>query len=160
RSESARSRAGPWGSCGPCSEADPQPGEFAGSRHAPNRLTYGRYLCSYGVSSLGSILRSIIPAGGRPRTRAETPGRAQHAGTEFGESRPMILNILLWCLFGLIAGAVAQYIMPGKNLGECATAQGYLITTALGIVGAVVGGYLSSWLFGWDVAGFNLPSFV
>jgi len=72
----------------------------------------------------------------------------------------MFVNFLLWCLFGLIAGAVAQNIMPGKNLGESATAQGYLITTVLGIIGAVVGGYLSSLLFGWDVTGFNLSSFV
>ena len=72
----------------------------------------------------------------------------------------MIVNILLWCLFGLIAGAVAQYIMPGRSPGESATVQGFVITTALGIVGAVVGGYLSSLLFGWDVTGFNLPSFA
>jgi uncharacterized membrane protein YeaQ/YmgE (transglycosylase-associated protein family) len=72
----------------------------------------------------------------------------------------MVINILLWCLFGLIAGAVAQYIMPGKTPGESATVQGFLITTVLGIVGAVIGGYLSSTLFGWDVTGFNLPSFV
>jgi uncharacterized membrane protein YeaQ/YmgE (transglycosylase-associated protein family) len=72
----------------------------------------------------------------------------------------MIVNFLLWCLFGLIAGAVAQYIMPGRSPGESATAQGFVITTVLGIVGAVVGGYLSSLLFGWDVTGFNLPSFV
>ena len=72
----------------------------------------------------------------------------------------MVVNILLWCLFGLIAGAVAQYIMPGRDLGQSANVQGFLITTALGIVGAVIGGYLSSLLFGWDVTGFNLPSFV
>ena len=72
----------------------------------------------------------------------------------------MIVNFLLWCLFGLIAGVVAQYIMPGKNLGESRNAQGYMITTVLGIIGAVVGGYLSSLLFGWGVTGFNLPSFA
>ena len=72
----------------------------------------------------------------------------------------MVVNILLWCLFGLIAGAVAQYIMPGRDPGQSANVQGFLITTALGIVGAVIGGYLSSLLFGWDVTGFNLPSFV
>ena len=72
----------------------------------------------------------------------------------------MIVNILLWCVFGLIAGAVAQYIMPGRSPGESATAQGFVITTLLGIVGAVIGGFLSSALFGWDVTGFNLRSFV
>jgi hypothetical protein len=30
----------------------------------------------------------------------------------------MVVNVLLWCLFGLIAEAVAQFIMPGKQRGE------------------------------------------
>jgi uncharacterized membrane protein YeaQ/YmgE (transglycosylase-associated protein family) len=72
----------------------------------------------------------------------------------------MLVNILLWCLFGLIAGAVAQFIMPGRNAGESADMKGFAITTLLGIVGAVVGGYFSSTLFGWDVTGFNVRSFV
>jgi uncharacterized membrane protein YeaQ/YmgE (transglycosylase-associated protein family) len=66
----------------------------------------------------------------------------------------MVLNILLWCLFGLIAGAVAKFIMPGKDPG------GMIVTILLGIVGAVVGGFLSSKLFDFDATtGFNLPSF-
>jgi uncharacterized membrane protein YeaQ/YmgE (transglycosylase-associated protein family) len=72
----------------------------------------------------------------------------------------MVLNLLLWIVFGLIAGAVAQFLMPGRDVGQSANARGFLITTLLGIVGAVVGGYLSSVLFGWDVTGFNLPSFA
>ena len=66
----------------------------------------------------------------------------------------MLVNILVWCLFGLIAGAVAKFIMPGKDPG------GIILTILLGIAGAVVGGFLSSQLFGWDVTGFNLSSFV
>jgi uncharacterized membrane protein YeaQ/YmgE (transglycosylase-associated protein family) len=54
---------------------------------------------------------------------------------------------------------VAQLIMPGRDPGQSGNAKGFLITILLGIVGAVVGGYLSSVLFGWDVTGFNLPSF-
>jgi uncharacterized membrane protein YeaQ/YmgE (transglycosylase-associated protein family) len=65
----------------------------------------------------------------------------------------MLVNILVWCLFGLVAGAVAKFIMPGKDPG------GIIVTILLGIAGAVVGGFLSSQLFGWDVTGFNLPSF-
>jgi uncharacterized membrane protein YeaQ/YmgE (transglycosylase-associated protein family) len=65
----------------------------------------------------------------------------------------MLVNILLWCLFGLLAGAVAKFIMPGKDPG------GIIVTILLGIAGAVVGGFLSSQLFNWDVTGFNLPSF-
>jgi uncharacterized membrane protein YeaQ/YmgE (transglycosylase-associated protein family) len=72
----------------------------------------------------------------------------------------MIVNILLWCLFGLIAGAVAQFLMPGKGPGESGGPKGLLITILLGIAGAVIGGFISSQLFGWDVTGFNLPSFL
>jgi uncharacterized membrane protein YeaQ/YmgE (transglycosylase-associated protein family) len=70
----------------------------------------------------------------------------------------MIINVLLWCLFGFIAGAVAQIIMPGRGPGHAANPAGYITTIVLGVIGAVVGGYLSSHLFGWNVSGFNLPS--
>jgi uncharacterized membrane protein YeaQ/YmgE (transglycosylase-associated protein family) len=70
----------------------------------------------------------------------------------------MILNFVLWCLFGLIAGAIAQFLMPGRDPGQSANPLGFVITIVLGIVGAAVGGYLSSRLFGWDVTGFNVPS--
>jgi uncharacterized membrane protein YeaQ/YmgE (transglycosylase-associated protein family) len=71
----------------------------------------------------------------------------------------MVLNFILWCLFGLIAGAIAQFIMPGNDPGHTRNPVGYLITIVLGIVGAAVGGFLSSRLLGWDVgAGFNVPS--
>ena len=72
----------------------------------------------------------------------------------------MIVNILLWCLFGLIAGAVAQFLMPGKDPGQSFDIKGFVITIVLGIAGALVGGYLSSLLFNWDVSGFNLQSFL
>ena len=65
----------------------------------------------------------------------------------------MLVNILLWCVFGLVAGAVAKFIMPGKDPG------GMIVTILLGIAGAVVGGLAGSKLFDWDVTGFNLPSF-
>ncbi len=68
----------------------------------------------------------------------------------------MVVNILLWIVFGLIAGALAQFITPGKDLGQSANLQGFLTTAALGIVGAVVGGYLSSPLFGWDASSFSV----
>ena len=66
----------------------------------------------------------------------------------------MILNFVLWCLFGLVAGAVAKFLMPGRD------PAGFAITIVLGIVGASVGGFLSSRLLGWDVTGFNLSSMV
>jgi uncharacterized membrane protein YeaQ/YmgE (transglycosylase-associated protein family) len=56
--------------------------------------------------------------------------------------------------------AVAQFLMPGKDPGQDGTLRGFAITTLLGIAGAVLGGFVSSQLFNWDVTGFNLPSFI
>jgi uncharacterized membrane protein YeaQ/YmgE (transglycosylase-associated protein family) len=47
-----------------------------------------------------------------------------------------MFGILGWIVFGLIIGAVAKLIMPGKDPG------GIVVTMLLGIVGAVVGGFL------------------
>ncbi len=71
----------------------------------------------------------------------------------------MLVNILLWALFGLIAGAVAKFLLPGKDPGGN-NLVGWIITSLIGIGGAVLGGFLSSHLFSWDVTGFNLPSFA
>jgi uncharacterized membrane protein YeaQ/YmgE (transglycosylase-associated protein family) len=72
----------------------------------------------------------------------------------------MVVNILLWCLFGLIAGAIAQFIMPGKDPGQSADLRGMAITIVIGIVGAAIGGLLCNPLFGWDVTGFNWQSIL
>jgi uncharacterized membrane protein YeaQ/YmgE (transglycosylase-associated protein family) len=65
----------------------------------------------------------------------------------------MVMNILVWIVFGLIAGVVAKFI--GKER-ERIDPAGLLGTAVLGIAGAVLGGYLSSLLFGWDVNNFSL----
>jgi uncharacterized membrane protein YeaQ/YmgE (transglycosylase-associated protein family) len=62
------------------------------------------------------------------------------------------MNILWWALFGLIAGAIAKFLMPGKVPG------GILLTIALGIVGAIVGGFIGTQLNLGDVHAFNLQS--
>jgi uncharacterized membrane protein YeaQ/YmgE (transglycosylase-associated protein family) len=62
------------------------------------------------------------------------------------------MGILLWVVFGLIAGAIAKFLMPGKAPG------GIIMTIILGIVGAVVGGFVGAWLGLGDVSGFNLGS--
>jgi uncharacterized membrane protein YeaQ/YmgE (transglycosylase-associated protein family) len=72
----------------------------------------------------------------------------------------MLVNVVLWIVFGLIAGAVAQFLMPGKDPGQSGNLRGFAITTLLGIAGAMLGGWLSSQFFSWDVTGFNLPSFI
>ena len=50
------------------------------------------------------------------------------------------MGILGWIIFGLIVGALAKFVMPGKDPG------GWIITTLLGIVGALVGGFLGRML--------------
>lgn len=64
------------------------------------------------------------------------------------------MGILSWIIFGLIAGALAKLIMPGNQ------GMGWLMTIILGIVGAMVGGWLGSMIFGVDVTGFNISSFL
>ncbi|REK27960.1 MAG: GlsB/YeaQ/YmgE family stress response membrane protein [Planctomycetota bacterium] len=64
------------------------------------------------------------------------------------------MGILSWAVFGLIAGVLAKWILPGKDPG------GILITILLGIGGAVVGGFIGTQLGFGDVTGFNLKSFL
>ena len=50
------------------------------------------------------------------------------------------MGILSWIFLGLIAGALAKFIMPGKDPG------GIFVTIIIGIIGGVVGGYLGTFL--------------
>lgn len=65
-----------------------------------------------------------------------------------------ILGILVWIVFGLLAGVVAKMLMPGKDPG------GFIVTIILGIVGAVVGGFIGRALGIGAVTGFNFLSFA
>ena len=46
------------------------------------------------------------------------------------------MGILGWILFGLIVGALAKLVMPGRDPG------GIIVTMLLGIAGAVLGGFI------------------
>jgi uncharacterized membrane protein YeaQ/YmgE (transglycosylase-associated protein family) len=50
------------------------------------------------------------------------------------------MGILAWIVFGLIAGALGKYLMPGDDPGGC------IVTSLLGICGAVVGGFIGTML--------------
>lgn len=63
-------------------------------------------------------------------------------------------NLLYYIVFGLIAGSIANFIDTSPSRG------GILGSIVLGIVGAVVGGWLGTMFFGIGVTGFNLSSFV
>jgi len=62
------------------------------------------------------------------------------------------MGLLSWVIFGLIAGALAKWIMPGPDPG------GILVTMALGIAGAFVGGFLGSLVGLGSVSGFSFGS--
>ena len=64
------------------------------------------------------------------------------------------MGILLWIVFGIIVGAVARWIVPGEGPG------GVIGDLIVGIVGALLGGWIWS-LFGHTgVTGFNVGSFI
>jgi uncharacterized membrane protein YeaQ/YmgE (transglycosylase-associated protein family) len=62
------------------------------------------------------------------------------------------MSWLIWIALGFVAGLLAKFIMPGRDPG------GFIVTIVLGIVGALIGGFISTKLGYGDVTGFNLPS--
>ena len=66
------------------------------------------------------------------------------------------MGILSWIVFGLVAGAIARLVVPGTG------GLGCLATLAVGIAGALIGGFLGELLlgeeveFGWDLGPFLL----
>jgi uncharacterized membrane protein YeaQ/YmgE (transglycosylase-associated protein family) len=73
------------------------------------------------------------------------------ANAKMGETH---MGWLSWVLFGLIAGIVAKFIMPGRDPG------GFVITILLGIAGAFVGGWLATQLGLGSITGFDIRSFI
>ena len=62
------------------------------------------------------------------------------------------MGIILWIIFGAIAGWIASAIMKSND--------GIIMDIILGIVGAVIGGWIMSALGTGGVSGFNLYSLV
>jgi len=52
----------------------------------------------------------------------------------------MLFDLLIWIALGIAAGSLAKYLMPGPDPG------GPVLTTLLGIGGAIVGGFLGFFL--------------
>lgn len=70
-----------------------------------------------------------------------------------------MISLIIWLVLGFLAGYLAKMIMPGADGG------GVILTTLLGIVGAVVGGYLATFLgfpmlSSFDNIGGSIPSFI
>lgn len=55
------------------------------------------------------------------------------------------MGFIAFLILGLIAGAIAKAILPGRQGG------GWIATLLLGVVGAMLGGWLGSMLFGADM---------
>lgn len=64
------------------------------------------------------------------------------------------MGILSWIILGLIAGALAKWLMPGTDGG------GWIATIVLGILGAFVGGFLGGFLGFGGATGVNIGSIV
>jgi uncharacterized membrane protein YeaQ/YmgE (transglycosylase-associated protein family) len=63
------------------------------------------------------------------------------------------MNILSWILFSLIVGTIANSIGASPN-------GGFIGSMLLGIVGALVGGFVSNLIFGVSITGFNVAAFL
>jgi uncharacterized membrane protein YeaQ/YmgE (transglycosylase-associated protein family) len=57
------------------------------------------------------------------------------------EEHPVI-NVILWIVLGLVAGAVAKLLLPGRDPGGC------IVTIVIGVLGALIGGFLFRVLVG------------
>lgn len=68
----------------------------------------------------------------------------------------MIISLIVWVVIGFLAGFIAKAIMPGPDGG------GFIVTTILGIVGALVGGFIGRSVFDSGAAndGFSLMGFI
>ncbi|UIK89643.1 GlsB/YeaQ/YmgE family stress response membrane protein [Arthrobacter polaris] len=58
------------------------------------------------------------------------------------------MGFIGWIILGLIAGAIAKAIKPGEQGG------GWLATLLLGVVGAILGGWIGSAVFGVGINSF------
>lgn len=65
------------------------------------------------------------------------------------------MGILGWILFGLLAGAVARALTPGRHSIGC------FGTLAVGVIGALIGGFLGEAVFDEEIDfGFDLKPFL
>lgn len=66
----------------------------------------------------------------------------------------MLTSILGWIAFGLVVGALARFLLPGRDPMGC------VATILLGVAGSFVGGFLTSLFLGSGERGFQPASFI
>jgi uncharacterized membrane protein YeaQ/YmgE (transglycosylase-associated protein family) len=64
------------------------------------------------------------------------------------------MGIVLWIVFGIVAGSVAKSVMPGPDR------LGLIGTILVGVAGALIGGLLGAVFGGSGMAGFDFRSFL
>ncbi len=64
------------------------------------------------------------------------------------------MGVILWIIFGALVGWIASLIMGTDSQ------QGALLNVGIGIIGALVGGWLMSFIGQTGITGFNLYSFL
>ena len=64
------------------------------------------------------------------------------------------MHLLGWLLFGLIVGAIAKFLMPGRDPG------GWVVTILLGIAGSFVGGFIAQAITGSNGANGNAAGWI
>jgi uncharacterized membrane protein YeaQ/YmgE (transglycosylase-associated protein family) len=69
-----------------------------------------------------------------------------------------MLDVFAWIFFGLLVGAIAKAILPGKDPG------GAIVTIVIGIVGSLIGGFIGRTLLGYgqinDTGDLSKPGFL
>jgi len=69
-----------------------------------------------------------------------------------GPGKEKYMGIILWIVFGGLVGWIASAIMESR--------EGVLMDIIIGIIGAIIGGWLMSFFGKTGVTGFNLYSFI
>ncbi|MFJ5921553.1 GlsB/YeaQ/YmgE family stress response membrane protein [Kitasatospora sp. NPDC092948] len=66
------------------------------------------------------------------------------------------MGIVSWIILGLLAGAIAKLLLPGKDPG------GIIVTTLIGIAGSFIGGWLSTKILHRSISVhfFDLPTWI
>jgi len=65
-----------------------------------------------------------------------------------------IMGLGSWIIMGLVAGAIGKFLLPGKDPGGC------IMTPVIGVVGALVGGFIATYLGFGGISGFDIRSLV
>jgi len=82
-----------------------------------------------------AIYRDLQPD--RRRRHAVQPRASTGSGCAMDAPEVVsMFGILGWIIFGVIVGAIAKFLMPGRDPG------GFIVTMLLGIVGALLGGFV------------------